>query len=36
MYHRALHPTILAKLHSGQSIDQALTWAKGEIEGFIR
>jgi ABC-type glycerol-3-phosphate transport system substrate-binding protein len=36
MYHRALHPTILAKLHSGQSIDEAMEWAKSEIEGFIR
>jgi ABC-type glycerol-3-phosphate transport system substrate-binding protein len=36
MYHRGLHPMILAKLHSGQSIDEAIAWAKTEIEGFIR
>ncbi|MBS0641818.1 MAG: extracellular solute-binding protein [Proteobacteria bacterium] len=36
MYSRAIHPTLIAKLHSGQSIKQALAWAKDELEGFIR
>ena len=36
MYSRGTHPTLIAKLHSGQSIDQAIAWAKNEIEGFIR
>lgn len=36
MYNRAIHPTMLAKLHSGQSIDQVLNWAQGELEGFMR
>jgi ABC-type glycerol-3-phosphate transport system substrate-binding protein len=36
MYHRAIHPTMLAKLHSGQSIDQVINWAEGELEGFMR
>ncbi|HEY0184265.1 MAG TPA: ABC transporter substrate-binding protein [Rhodopila sp.] len=36
MYHRAIHPTMLAKLHSGQSIDQVVNWAEGELEGFMR
>ena len=36
MYNRGTHPTMLAKLHSGESIDQAIKWAKNELEGFIR
>jgi ABC-type glycerol-3-phosphate transport system substrate-binding protein len=36
MYNRATHPTMLAKLHSGQSIDQVISWAHNELEGFIR
>lgn len=36
MYHRAVHPMMLAKLHSGQSIDQVVAWAKEELEGFTR
>jgi hypothetical protein len=36
MYHRAVHPTMLAKLHSGQSIDEVIDWAEGELEGFMR
>ena len=36
MFNRAVHPTLLAKLHSGQSIDEAITWAKNELEGFTR
>ena len=36
IYSRAIHPTLLAKLHSGQSIKQSLAWAKDELEGFTR
>jgi ABC-type glycerol-3-phosphate transport system substrate-binding protein len=36
MYNRGTHPTLLAKLHSGQTIDQAIAWARNELEGFIR
>ena len=36
MYHRAVHPTMLAKLHSGQTIDQVLDWAEAELDGFVR
>src|SRR6185312_16925128 len=36
MYNRATHPTMLAKLHSGQSIDQVISWAHKELEGFVR
>jgi ABC-type glycerol-3-phosphate transport system substrate-binding protein len=36
MYNRATHPTMLAKLFSGQSIDEVTSWARNEIEGFIR
>jgi ABC-type glycerol-3-phosphate transport system substrate-binding protein len=36
MYNRAIHPTMLAKLFSGQSVDQAIAWAKNELEGFVR
>ena len=36
MYSRAIHPTLLAKIYSGQTIDQAIAWARNELEGFIR
>ncbi len=36
MYHRGVHPTMLAKLHAGQSVDQVIEWANGEVEGFLR
>ena len=36
IYQRAIHPGMLAKLHSGQSIGQTIKWAEHEIEGFIR
>ncbi|MGE0221622.1 MAG: ABC transporter substrate-binding protein, partial [Acetobacteraceae bacterium] len=36
MYNRAIHPTMLAKLHSGQSVDDAISWARNELEGFVR
>ena len=29
-------PTMVAKLYSGQTIDQAIAWAKDELEGFMR
>jgi hypothetical protein len=36
MYHRGLHPTMLAKLQSGQSVKRVIAWAKDELEGFVR
>lgn len=36
MYNRGTHPSLIARLHSGDSIDQAIKWAKNELEGFIR
>lgn len=36
IYQRGTHPTMLAKLMSGQSIDQVVAWAQTELEGFIR
>jgi len=36
MYSRAIHPTLLAKLYSGSTIDQAIAWARNELEGFVR
>lgn len=36
MYSRAIHPTLLAKIYSGQSIEDAIGWARNELEGFIR
>jgi hypothetical protein len=36
MYNRGTHPTLLAKLFSGQSIDEAISWARNELEGFVR
>ena len=36
MYHRAVHPMMLAKLHSGQPIEQVVAWAQEELEGFTR
>jgi hypothetical protein len=29
-------PTMLAKLKSGQSIDQVIAWANDELQGFTR
>jgi hypothetical protein len=29
-------PTMLAKLKTGQSIDQVIAWAADELEGFTR
>ena len=36
IYQRGIYPTMLAKLQSGQSINQVIAWAKDELEGFIR
>jgi ABC-type glycerol-3-phosphate transport system substrate-binding protein len=36
MYARAIHPTMFAKVHSGQSNKEVIAWAKNELEGFIR
>jgi ABC-type glycerol-3-phosphate transport system substrate-binding protein len=36
IYNRGTMPTMLAKLKSGQSIDQVIGWASDELEGFAR
>ena len=36
MYARAIHPTMLAKIYSGQSNKEVIAWAKNELEGFVR
>ena len=36
IYNRGTMPTMLAKLQSGQSIDQVTSWANDELEGFAR
>jgi ABC-type glycerol-3-phosphate transport system substrate-binding protein len=36
MYARAIHPTMLAKVYSGQSNEQVIAWAKNELEGYMR
>jgi ABC-type glycerol-3-phosphate transport system substrate-binding protein len=36
IYHRAVQPTMFAKLKTGQSIDQVIAWARDEIEGYMR
>jgi len=36
MYARAIHPTMMAKVNAGQSNKEVITWAKNELEGFIR
>ena len=36
MWNRAVIPGMVAKLFSGQTIDQAIAWGKHELEGFIR
>ncbi|MBS0562027.1 MAG: extracellular solute-binding protein [Proteobacteria bacterium] len=36
IYNRGTMPTMLAKLQSGQSIDQVISWANDELEGFVR
>jgi hypothetical protein len=36
MYARATHPTMLAKIHSGQTNKEVIAWAKNELDGFTR
>ncbi len=36
MWNRGTIPTMVAKLYSGNSIDQTIAWAKQELEGFVR
>ena len=36
IYNRGTASTMFAKLKSGQSIDQVIAWASGELEGFLR
>ena len=36
IYNRGTMPTMLAKLQSGSSIDQVISWASDELEGFSR
>ena len=36
IYNRATMPTMLAKLQSGQKVDQVIAWAQDELEGFTR
>jgi hypothetical protein len=36
IYNRGTMPTMFAKLLSGQSIDQVVSWANDELEGFAR
>lgn len=36
IYNRGTMPTMMAKLKSGQSIEQVITWANDELEGFAR
>ncbi|MGE0221623.1 MAG: ABC transporter substrate-binding protein [Acetobacteraceae bacterium] len=36
MWNRAVVPGMVAKLFSGQSIDDSIAWARQELEGFVR
>jgi hypothetical protein len=36
MYSRATHPTLMAKVCSGQSNKEVIAWAKNALEGFMR
>jgi len=36
IYNRGTMPTMVAKLQSGQSIDEVIAWAQEELEGFVR
>jgi ABC-type glycerol-3-phosphate transport system substrate-binding protein len=36
IYNRGTMPTMLAKLKSGQSVDDVIAWASDELEGFAR
>ena len=35
VYSRGVHPGILARLQSGQSIKEVTDWAQDELEGFV-
>lgn len=35
IYNRGTAPTMLAKLKSGETIDQVVAWAQRELEGFV-
>jgi len=35
-WNRGLIPTMVSKMVAGQSIEQAIAWARDELEGFIR
>jgi hypothetical protein len=35
MWNRGTIPTMVAKLVSGQSPEQAIAWAQNEVEGFL-
>ena len=36
IWNRSLPAGMVARLQSGQSIKQAIAWAKDELEGFVR
>jgi len=36
MYSRAIHPTMMAKVYSGQSNKEVIAWASNELDGFMR
>lgn len=36
IYNRAVHNQIFARLREGQSIDQVVSWAEDELEGYTR
>jgi len=36
IWNRGTVPTMVAKIYAGQTIDQAIAWAKDELEGFVR
>jgi hypothetical protein len=36
IWSRAIHPTMWAKVLSGQSNKEVIAWARNELEGFVR
>jgi len=36
IYNRGTMPTMVAKLQSGQSINDVIAWAQEELEGYLR
>ena len=36
IYNRGTMPTMMAKLKSGQSINDVIAWAESELEGYMR